>query len=55
MTQDKLTEQYYWDDYWENLSLPSEIKKTRGNYYLNEILKVFDKYFPQDPAFQYLK
>jgi len=48
MIKDKLTEQQYWDDYWENLSLPAEIKKTKNNHYLNEILGVLDKNLPRD-------
>lgn len=48
MGNDKLTEQHFWDDYWDGISLPSEIKKTKKNYYLNEILNVFDNYLPKN-------
>jgi hypothetical protein len=48
MKNDKLTEKKFWDDYWDEYSLPSEIKKTQKNYYLNEILNIFDKYLPQN-------
>ena len=47
---EKLTESEYWDKYWESYSLPTEIKRGRRSYYLNEILNVFDKFFPVDPS-----
>jgi len=49
MYQNKLTELNHWNDYWESVSLPSEIKKTKKGHYLNEILKVFDKNFQHNP------
>jgi 2-polyprenyl-3-methyl-5-hydroxy-6-metoxy-1,4-benzoquinol methylase len=55
MKLQKLTEEQYWDDYWTNLSLPSEIKRTKKSYYLNEILNVFDKYFHYDPSLSILE
>lgn len=47
MTDDKLTERQHWNDYWSNLDLPVEIKKSGENFLLNEELKVFDKYLPK--------
>ena len=48
-TQDgELTDESYWDDYWENVRLPTEITRRPGAVYLNSILDVFDKYLPKD-------
>jgi len=49
MTRNKLTEKQHWDDYWENIELPIEIKMSADNLLLNEELKVFEKYLPQKP------
>ncbi len=43
----RFTAQSHWDDYWNNIELPLEIRKSRTNLYLNEILKVFDEYLPK--------
>jgi 2-polyprenyl-3-methyl-5-hydroxy-6-metoxy-1,4-benzoquinol methylase len=47
MANDKLTEKQHWDDYWSNVDLPVEIKKSDDTFLLNEELKVFTKYLPK--------
>lgn len=42
----KMTEQEYWDNYWNAISLPKEIKKTKKTLFINEILEIFDEYLP---------
>lgn len=42
-----LTMQQDWDYYWNLIKLPAEIKKEE-NLYLNEILKVFDKFLQKN-------
>jgi len=44
MGKNDLIDKKYWNNYWKDISLPLEIKKTKKNLYLNEILNVFDKY-----------
>ncbi len=41
----KLTKPAFWDDYWGEISLPLEIKKSSDSLYINEIMNVFNKYF----------
>ena len=55
MDPDRLTQEEYWDNYWRNLRLPSEIRKVPGNLYLNAILRVFDRYFPPDERLSILE
>jgi SAM-dependent methyltransferase len=43
-----LTDQGYWDGYWENLKLPVEVTR-RGGTQGDAILDVFDRYLPRDP------
>lgn len=37
-----LTDETYWDSYWEAIALPQEIARGKSSYYLNQILDVFD-------------
>jgi SAM-dependent methyltransferase len=46
-----LTDQVYWDDYWDNITLPSEMRHEPGAVYVNSILGVFDRHLPKDPGF----
>jgi len=46
MKQNRLTERENWENYWDKLELPAEIKKTKKSLYLNEILKIFDRFLP---------
>lgn len=48
MINDKLTEQSHWDNYWENVQLPVEIKSSESNFVLKEELKIFEKYLPKE-------
>jgi 2-polyprenyl-3-methyl-5-hydroxy-6-metoxy-1,4-benzoquinol methylase len=41
---DNLTDQAYWDAYWEGIVLPQQIVRGEASYYLNQILDVFDAY-----------
>ncbi len=45
-----LTDQSFWDDYWDNLSLPRECIRQPRSFYLNAILDVFDGYLPRVPG-----
>lgn len=53
--QSRLTGQQDWEDYWAGLKLPVEIKKTQRNFYLNEILKIFDRYLPKNNSLSILE
>ena len=55
MQKDHLTDQDYWDNYWENLPLPIEIKKRKKELHINEILNVFDQYLPKDSKLSVLE
>lgn len=48
MKQNRLTERENWENYWDKLELPAKIKKTKKSLYLNEILKIFDRFLPQN-------
>jgi len=48
LNSDRLTEPSFWEDYWNKISLPLEIKRSKRHLFLNEILEVFDKYLPYD-------
>ncbi len=52
---EKLTEESYWNEYWENIQLPLAVKKTREHLYLNEILKIFDQYLPKRDGWKVLE
>ncbi len=45
-----LTDQAYWDDYWNRLTLPREYKRGPRSFYLNAILDVFDHHLPDNPS-----
>jgi len=47
MSCDRLTERKFWDDYWDGLKIPAEIKRSDTNFLLNEELNVFEKYLPK--------
>ena len=50
MNSDRLTEPSFWEDHWDKISLPLEIKRSKKHLFLNEILNVFDKYLPRDSS-----
>jgi SAM-dependent methyltransferase len=45
-----LTDQSYWDDYWNSLSLPRECTRQPRSFYQNAILDVFDRHLPTNPS-----
>lgn len=47
MKKNRLIEEENWDEYWEKAHLPIEIKKEKRNSSLNEILRIFDEFFPK--------
>jgi SAM-dependent methyltransferase len=49
-SDDRLTEQRYWDDYWAGVELPLARVHRPGQLYINEILDVFDRHLPRDPS-----
>jgi 2-polyprenyl-3-methyl-5-hydroxy-6-metoxy-1,4-benzoquinol methylase len=53
--ENDLTQQSYWDDYWQNFPLPAEIKKSNRQLYINEILKVFDVHMPKERGLSILE
>jgi len=48
MIKDELTNEQFWDQYWENYQLPAEIKKNREELFQNILLETFEKYLPKD-------
>ncbi len=48
MEQKRFTKQQDWEDYWEKLELPAEVKKSKDNLYRNIILETFDRFLTQD-------
>jgi len=48
MKKNGLVEQAWWDRYWGEINLPAEVKRTRRNSSLNEIIGTFDRFFPKD-------
>lgn len=46
--QKKLTEQQYWENYWESVQLPVEIKKENCAPNILAELEVFEKYLPKE-------
>ena len=56
MSVDKLTEQDFWEKYWENREeVAVEIKRTKKGLSVNSILDVFDKYLPVNENFHALE
>lgn len=47
MSNSVLTDEKFWDEYWQNIPLPSEIKKEKSELFLNILLETFDKYLPK--------
>jgi SAM-dependent methyltransferase len=45
---EELTELRYWDDHWAAVQLPQEARHQPGKLYLNEILRVFDRFLPHN-------
>ena len=50
-----LTDETYWDAYWRQLKLPVEVDEKRSRPYEREILRVFKRFVPKDPASQALE
>ncbi len=48
--QDALTEDSFWDAYWQAFPLPAEVRREPGNTYGNAILAVFDRNLPHDAS-----
>jgi SAM-dependent methyltransferase len=46
----RLTEEAYWDSYWSSMSLPREVTRRPGRFYVNAILDVFDRFVPRSPG-----
>lgn len=55
MDNHKLTPQVYWDNYWSNITLPLEIRKSKKALCLNEILSIFDQYLPKNDRLSVLE
>jgi 2-polyprenyl-3-methyl-5-hydroxy-6-metoxy-1,4-benzoquinol methylase len=55
MQDNKLVEQKFWEEHWDRVVLPAEMKKTKRNSFLNYLLKVFDRFFPKDDKFSILE
>ena len=43
-----LTDEAYWDAYWQDYKLPTEVRRKPGAVYVNSILDVFDRFLPKD-------
>jgi SAM-dependent methyltransferase len=50
-----LTDAAFWDDYWRNIPLPSEVKHTPTGLYMNAILGVLDRHLPHNPGWRALE
>jgi len=48
MNKEELTSEQFWNEYWEDYPLPSEIKRSKGELFLNTLLDTFDNYLPRD-------
>lgn len=48
MSKSDLTNKNFWDEYWENSPLPSEIKRSNKELFLNILLDAFDKFLPKE-------
>ena len=55
MDENSLTGQAYWDEYWEKVDVPQEVRKGKKSLYLNEILTVFDTYLPRNESWSILE
>lgn len=55
MKENKLTEQEFWEQYWDNRTSGIEVKKEKKNLFVNEILNVFDKYLPVNQNYTVLE
>jgi hypothetical protein len=55
MHDSELTQREFWERYWEDWSLPAEIRKSKQDLYQNEILRVFDPYWPKDNGLSILE
>jgi 2-polyprenyl-6-hydroxyphenyl methylase/3-demethylubiquinone-9 3-methyltransferase len=45
-----LTDEAFWDAYWQRLKLPVAVDETKARPYEKEILKVLKRFAPRDPA-----
>ncbi|MCK7489733.1 MAG: class I SAM-dependent methyltransferase [Anaerotruncus sp.] len=43
-----LTDNLFWDQYWNDVKLPVEIKEIDSTPYIKEILNIFNLYLPKD-------
>ncbi|MCP4633484.1 MAG: class I SAM-dependent methyltransferase, partial [candidate division Zixibacteria bacterium] len=50
-----MTKKEDWEEYWEKISLPVEVTKSKRNAYINEILSIFDRYLQSNPEFSILE
>ena len=55
MHNSELTERDFWENWWEEWSLPLEKRKSKQDRYQNEILRVFDSYLPKDSKLSILE
>ena len=47
MNLNQLTTPQEWDNYWDQMKLPAEVRKGK-DLYINEILKIFDRFLPKN-------
>lgn len=50
MPDERLTDESFWDDYWEGLQLPQEVRRSESSSAVNAILDVFERYLPRGPG-----
>lgn len=51
----KLTENKFWEKYWENKPTVLEVRKKKKQLFANELLYIFDKYLPINKNFHALE
>lgn len=55
MENNKLTSKEYWDESWERVKLPAEIREEEANPLTLELIKIFNEYLPRNPGLTMLE
>lgn len=51
----RMTDQAFWDQYWDSIELPQQFTEKDMSPYLRELLAPFDTYFPSDSGLRILE
>ncbi len=55
MEINKLTTKEHWDENWERIKLPAEIRKEEASPLTLELIKIFEKFLPRQPGLTILE